>query len=188
MLKKILIGLGAALALLVIVILLQPAKFRVERSITMAAPPEAAFAQVNDFHAWSKWSPWEKLDPNLKRSYEGPSSGTGAKYAWVGNKEVGEGRMTIEKATSPNEIQIKLEFLKPFQATNATTFTFSKTAEGNKTTWAMEGENGFMGKAFHLFMNMDQMVGKDFEKGLASMKTAAQQAAKASPSVANVTP
>jgi hypothetical protein len=188
MLKKILIGLGAAIALLVIVILLQPAKFRIERSITMAAPPDAAFAQVNDFHAWSKWSPWEKLDPNLKRSYDGPSSGNGAKYAWVGNEDVGEGRMTIEKSNAPNEIQIKLEFLKPFEATNTTIFTFAKTPEGNKTTWAMEGENNFVGKAMSLFMNMDKMVGPDFEKGLAAMKTEAEAAAKASPSVANVTP
>ena len=188
MLKKILIGLGAALALLLIVIALQPARFRIERSISMAAPPEAVFAQVNDFHAWSKWSPWEKLDPNLKRSYEGPSSGVGAKYAWVGNDDVGEGRMTIEKSSAPGEIQIKLEFLKPFQATNTTIFTFAKSAEGNKTTWAMEGDNSFMGKAMGLFMNMDQMVGKDFEKGLASMKTEAEAAAKAAPSVANATP
>jgi hypothetical protein len=188
MLKKILIALGAALVLLLIVIALQPAKFRIERSITMAAPPEAAFAQVNDFHAWNKWSPWDKLDPSLKRSYAGPSSGTGAKYAWVGNDDVGEGRMTIEKSSAPSEVQIKLEFLKPFAATNDTTFTFAKTAEGNKTTWAMEGDNSFMGKAFGLFMNMDQMVGKDFEKGLASMKTLAEEAAKAAPGVVSVTP
>ncbi|HKY37404.1 MAG TPA: SRPBCC family protein [Polyangiaceae bacterium] len=188
MLKKILIGLGAAIALLVIVILLQPAKFRIERSITMAAPPDAAFAQVNDFHAWVKWSPWEKLDPNLKRSYEGPSSGAGAKYAWVGNEDVGEGRMTIEKSNAPSEIQIKLEFFKPFEAKNTTIFTFAKTAEGNKTTWAMEGENNFAGKAMSLFMNMEKMVGPDFEKGLASMKNEAEAAAKASPSAANVSP
>ena len=188
MLKKILIGIGAALALLLIVIALQPAKFRIERSITMAAPPEAAFAQVNDFHAWSKWSPWEKLDPNLKRSYEGPSAGAGATYAWVGNDDVGGGRMTIEKSNAPSEIQIKLEFLKPFEATNTTIFTFAKTGEGNKTTWAMEGDNSFMGKAMGLFMNMDQMVGKDFEKGLASMKAVAEEAAKATPSAVSATP
>jgi len=173
MLKKILIGVGAALALLVVVILMQPATFHIERSMMMAAPPEAAFAQVNDFHAWSAWSPWEKLDPNLKRSYDGPPAGVGAKYAWVGNKEVGEGRMTIEQS-SPSAIVIKLEFLKPFAATNAATFTFTKTAEGTKTTWAMDGNNNFVSKAFHLVMNMDKMIGPDFERGLASMKAAAE--------------
>jgi hypothetical protein len=187
MLKKILIGLGAVLALLLIVIALQPAEFRIERSITMNAPPEAAFAQVNDFHGWSKWSPWEKLDPSLKRSYEGPTSGTGAKYAWVGNDDVGEGRMTIEKSQEPSQIDIKLEFIKPFAATNTTIFTFARTPEGNKTTWAMEGENSFMGKAFGLLMDMDSLVGKDFEKGLAAMKTAAESAPKA-PTLANAAP
>jgi hypothetical protein len=187
MLKKILIGLGAVIVLLVIAILLQPTKFRIERSITMAAPPEAAFAQVDDFHAWAAWSPWEKLDPAMKRSFDGAPSGAGAKYAWVSNKDVGEGRMTIEKSDPPNEVQIKLEFLKPFEATNTTVFTFTKTPAGNKTTWAMEGENNFMGKAMSLVMNMDNMVGPDFEKGLASMKAAAEAAAK-TPSLANVTP
>jgi Polyketide cyclase / dehydrase and lipid transport len=183
MLKKILIGVGAVLALLVVVILMQPATFHIERSINMAAPPDAAFAQVNDFHAWRAWSPWEKLDPSLKRSYDGAPAGVGAKYAWVGSKEVGEGRMTIEKS-SPSEVAIKLEFLKPFAATNTATFTFTKTAEGNKTTWAMDGNNNFMSKAFHLVMNMDKMIGPDFERGLAAMKTAAEAAPQAAPSVA----
>ena len=177
MLKKILIGVAAVLALLVIVIALQPATFHIERSVTMTAPPEAALAQVNDFHAWSAWSPWEKLDPNMTRSYDGAPAGVGAKYAWVGNKEVGEGRMTIEKS-SPAQVVIKLEFLKPFQATNTATFTFVKTPEGNKTTWAMDGSNNFVGKAFHLVMNMDKMIGPDFERGLAGMKAAAEAAAK----------
>jgi len=176
MLKKILIGVGAALVLLVVVILLQPPTFHIERSIVMAAPPEAAFAQVNDFHAWSAWSPWEKLDPNLERSYDGPPAGVGAKYAWVGTKQVGEGRMTIEQS-GPSGIVIKLEFLKPFAATNTATFTFTKTAEGTKTTWAMDGNNNFVSKAFHLVMNMDKMIGPDFERGLASMKAAAEATA-----------
>jgi hypothetical protein len=168
---------GAALALLVVVIQMQPATFHIERSIVMAAPPEAAFAQVNDFHAWSAWSPWEKLDPNLKRSYDGPRTGVGAKYAWVGNKEVGEGRMTIEQSSPGAIVVIKLEFLKPFAATNTATFTFTKTAEGTKTTWAMDGNSNFISKAFHLVMNMDKMLGPDFERGLASMKAAAEATA-----------
>ena len=183
MLKKILIGVGAAIALLLVVISTQPATFHVERSVTMAAPPEAAFAQVNDFHAWSGWSPWEKLDPTMKRTYDGAPAGVGAKYAWVGNKEVGEGRMTIETST-PSKIVIKLEFLKPFTATNSATFTFAKTAAGTKTTWAMDGNNNFVSKAFHLVMDMDKMIGADFERGLAAMKTAAEASPQAAPSVA----
>src|ERR1700690_3590052 len=121
MLKKILMGLGAALVILVVVIAMQPATFHVARSIDMLAPPDIVFAQVNDFHAWHAWSPWEKLDPGMTRSYDGVPSGAGAKYAWAGNKQVGEGRMTIEKS-EPERIQIKLEFLKPFSATNTATF------------------------------------------------------------------
>ena len=187
MLKKILIGLGALLALLLIVISLQPATFHVERSITIAAPPEAAFAQVNDFHAWGAWSPWEKLDPAMKRTYDAAPAGVGAKYAWVGNKDVGEGRMTIEKSDPGRLISVKLEFLKPFEATNTATFTFEKTSEGNKTTWAMDGNNHFISKAMSLVMDMDKMIGPDFERGLASLKTAAEAAAE-TPTVANATP
>ncbi|HVY29049.1 MAG TPA: SRPBCC family protein [Polyangiaceae bacterium] len=182
MLKKTLIGVTAALAGLLVVIALQPATFHIERSITMTAPPEAAFAQVNDFHAWRAWSPWEKLDPQMQRSFDGARAGEGAKYAWVGNKEVGEGRMTIEKS-EPTQIQIKLELLKPFAATNKATFTFAKTAEGTKTTWAMDGNNNFISKAFHLVMDMDKMIGPDFERGLSAMKVAAETSAK-TPSVA----
>jgi Polyketide cyclase / dehydrase and lipid transport len=183
MLKKILIGLGVVFALLLLAISLQPATFHVERSISMSAPPEAAFAQVNDFHAWRAWSPWEKLDPAMKRTFDGAPAGVGAKYAWVGNKDVGEGRMTIEES-SPGKIAIKLEFLKPFEATNTATFTFSKTPEGNKTTWAMDGNNNFFSKAMSLVMDMDKMIGPDFERGLAGIKTAAEAAAKAAPTAA----
>ena len=182
MLKKILIGVGAAFALLLFVISLQPATFHVERSISISSSPEAAFAQVNDFHAWSAWSPWEKMDPGMKRTYDGAPAGLGAKYAWVGNKQVGEGRMTIVQS-EPAKVAIKLEFLKPFAATNTATFTFVKTPTGNTTTWAMDGNNNFISKAFHLVMDMDKMIGPDFEKGLAGIKAAAE-AAPAAPSVA----
>jgi hypothetical protein len=186
MLKKILIGLGAGVGALLVVIALQPATFHIERSITTTAPPAAALAQVNDFHAWSKWSPWEKLDPGMQRTYEGPTSGVGAKYAWLGNKQVGEGRMTIEQS-EPSRVVVKLEFLKPFAATNTATFSFAKVDDGSQVTWAMDGKNDFMGKAFHLFMDMEKMIGPDFEQGLASLKVAAEAAAKAS-SVAEHSP
>jgi hypothetical protein len=183
--KKIAIGAGGVLAVLCGVIAMQPSTFHFERSTTISAPADAVAAQVNDFHNWSKWSPWEKLDPSMKRTYEGAASGVGAKYAWVGNKEVGEGRMTIEKSDA-SHTEIKLEFLKPFTATNQATFTFTSTPEGTKTTWAMDGHNNFISKAFHLVMDMDKMLGKDFESGLAGMKTAAEAAAKASSSAPSV--
>jgi hypothetical protein len=148
----------------------------------MAAPPENAFAQVNDFHAWPAWSPW------MKKTFEGAPSGVGAVYAWVGNKQVGEGKMTIEKSTPPSLIGIKLEFIKPFAATNQATFTFTPSAGGTNVTWAMDGQNNFVGKAFSMFMDMDKMIGGDFEKGLASMKSLAESAPKPSPEAAKTVP
>jgi hypothetical protein len=176
MVRKVLIGLGAVVVLFVIFVATRPATFHLERSITMAAPPEGAFAQVNDFHAWGAWSPWEKLDPQLKRAYSGAPSGTGSVYSWAGNAEVGEGRMTIEESDEPSLIVITLEFLKPWTATNTATFTFAPAPEGTKVTWAMDGRNNFMAKAFCLVMDMDKMVGGDFERGLAAMKAAAEAA------------
>jgi Polyketide cyclase / dehydrase and lipid transport len=164
---------------LILIIATRPATFHIERSITAAASPENAFAQVNDFHAWSAWSPWEKLDPQMKRTFEGAPSGTGSVYSWQGNDDVGEGRMTIQKSDKPSLVLIKLEFIKPWTATNTTTFTFAPVTEGTKVTWAMDGENNFMSKAFSLFMNMDKMVGDDFERGLTALKAAAEQAPKA---------
>ncbi|HMJ14794.1 MAG TPA: SRPBCC family protein [Polyangiaceae bacterium] len=185
MLRKILIGLVALLVVLVIVVATRPDTFHIERSITIAAPPAAAFAQVNDFHAWSAWSPWEKMDPNMKRTFAGSASGEGAQYAWVGNDEVGEGRMTIEKSQAPSLISIRLEFIKPFAATNTATFTFAPVAEDTKLTWGMDGKNDFMAKAAHLFMDIDAMVGKDFERGLTALKAVTESRAKAGAASAN---
>jgi hypothetical protein len=179
MLVPILLGIVAVIVLLVLVVATRPAQFRIERSITMAAPPATAFAQVNDLRAWAAWSPWEKLDPELKRTYAGAPAGAGATYAWAGNKKVGEGRMTIEESARPAKIAIKLEFIKPWTATNMTTFIFTPVAEGTRVTWSMDGHNNFTAKAASLFMNMDKLVGGDFEKGLAAMKAVAEGAAKA---------
>jgi hypothetical protein len=175
---NILIGLAAVIAIFAIFVATRPSALHVERSTVIAVPPAGAFAQVNDFHAWAAWSPWEKLDPQMKKTYGGPASGTGATYAWDGNNKVGAGRMTIEKSDKPAQISIKLEFLRPFTATNQATFTFSPSPEGTKVTWAMDGKNNWMMKAFHLFMNMDKMLGGDFERGLAAMKAAAEGASK----------
>ena len=136
------------------------------------------FAQVNDFHKWAAWSPWEKIDPNMKKTYEGSPAGNGAVYSWAGNKDVGEGRMTITDSKPGELVRIKLEFMKPWAATNATDFTF--TPQGNQTgvKWTMSGDKNFMAKAFTLFMDMDKMIGNDFEKGLAQMKSVSEAAAK----------
>jgi hypothetical protein len=179
MLKKILIGVAVLLGVLVVVIATRPATFHVERSTTVQAPPAAVFAQVNDFHAWRAWSPWEKLDPNMQRTHTGAASGAGAQYAWQGNHEVGEGRMTIEKSQAPSLVAIQLEFIKPFEATNRATFTFNPVPEGTQVTWAMDGTNNFFAKAAHLFMDIDKMVGADFERGLASLKAIAESSAAA---------
>jgi hypothetical protein len=165
---------------LAVVIASRPAAFRIERSIVIAAPPAAPFARVNDFHEWPAWSPYERKDPQMKRTYDGPRSGPGAVYAWAGNGEIGEGRMTILQSDEPSLISIQLDFLKPFAATNTATFAFTPAPGGTKVTWAMDGRNGFMGKAISLVMNMDQMVGGDFEKGLVALKAAAEGSATAS--------
>jgi len=181
MLKKILLGVAAVIVLFTIVVMTRPATFHIERSIGVAAPPAAVFAQVNDFHTWAAWSPWEKLDPQMKKTFEGPATGVGSMYAWTGNDKVGEGKMTIQKSDPPSQVLIKLEFLKPFAATNTATFTFAPAPEGSKVTWAMDGENNFVAKAFSMFMDMDKMVGGDFEKGLAELKTIAETSAKSAP-------
>jgi autotransporter translocation and assembly factor TamB len=172
--KKIGLGFLALLVVLAIVIAMQPSEFKIQRAQKVTAPPGVVYLFVQDFHRWSVWSPWEKLDPSLKRSYSGAKSGEGAVYDWVGNDQVGAGRMTIEKATNSREVQIKLEFLKPFAATNQTVFLFEKNGEQTVVTWTMTGKNDFVGKAFSLFMDMDALVGADFEKGLEGLKRAAE--------------
>ncbi len=138
----------------------------------MSAAPSTVFEQVNDFHKWTAWSPWEKMDPDLKRTYSGSPSGTGAVYEWVGNKKVGEGRMTLTDSRPSESIRIKLEFLKPFKATNTTEFTFLPEHNQTAVTWTMTGRNNFMAKLIcGLFMNMDKMVGSDFERGLTNLKS-----------------
>jgi hypothetical protein len=178
MLKKVLIGLAVAILALVGVIAAQPSTYRIERSATIAAPADVVFAQVNDFHKWGAWSPWDKLDPNQKVTFDGAGSGVGAKYAWSGNDQVGEGRMTIEESKAGELVRIKLEFIRPWESTSPTSFSFKTVEGGTQVTWAMEGTNNFVGKAFSLVMDMDAMLGKDFDKGLAAMKTAAEAEAK----------
>ena len=172
----ILLALALVAILLLVVIAGQPDEFKLVREAKISAPREKIFPHVNDLHAWEAWSPWAKLDPNAKNSFEGPASGVGAAMAWAGNKKVGEGRMTITESQATELIGFRLDFVKPFKATNTAEFAFR--AEGNQTrvTWSMAGQSNFFFKIFGLLMNCEQMAGKDFEKGLASLKAVAEAA------------
>jgi len=174
----ILAAIVVLILLLLIIAALRPSNFRVERTATIAAPPADAFAQVNDFHKWEAWSPWAKIDPAMKQTYEGAPAGTGAIYTWNGNSKVGEGRMTILESKPTEHIRIKLEFMRPFAATNAAEFSFKPQGDETSVTWSMDGNFNFMMKVMGLFMSMDKMLGGQFEKGLAQMSTAAQAAPK----------
>ena len=153
----------------------RPDSFRVERSATIGAQPDKVFALINDFHNWPMWSPWEKMDPNMKRQHTGMTRGVGAVYAWMGNSKVGEGRMEIVDSSPPSRVAIKLDFFKPFEAHNTAEFALRAADGGTHVTWAMFGPTNFMTKAMGVFGGMDKMVGKDFERGLANMKTAAEE-------------
>jgi uncharacterized protein YndB with AHSA1/START domain len=160
--------------ILVVVIATRPEDFSISRSATVAAPPEKVFPQVNDLHNWEAWSPWAKLDPNMKMTFTGPETGTGAAYTWSGNSKVGEGRMTIVESRPSELVRIKLEFMKPFAATNASEFTFQPQGNQTTVTWSMTGKRNFMTKAMSLVMSMEKMLGGQFEQGLAQMKAIAE--------------
>lgn len=170
------IGIGVLVLVLALVVLIstRPATVRIERSAEVAAPAAVVFALLDDFHEWGKWSPWEKLDPNMKKTFSGPTTGVGASYAWLGNSKAGQGSMTVLDSKQNELLSIKIQFLKPFAATNQTTFKLSPAANGTQVSWLMQGNNGFAAKAFSLFVDMDKLVGKDFEQGLANLNTAAQ--------------
>jgi hypothetical protein len=166
------------LAGLALFIVRRPSEFRIARSRVLAAPPDVVHGYVNDFHKWPEWSPWEKRDLTMKKEHSGAPAGTGAVYFWSGNKDVGEGRMTITDSRAPQSVTIRLEFLKPWTATNTTQFDFAPSGSGTNVNWAMTGRHNFMGKAMCLFMNMDKMVGGDFEQGLANLDAATSAAVK----------
>jgi hypothetical protein len=178
MLGNILIAAAGLVGVFAVIVSRRPSEFRVERSATIAAPPPAVFPQVNDFHKWEAWNPWGKIDPAMNQSYEGAPAGTGAIYTWAGNKEVGEGRMTIVESRPNDLIRIQLDFMRPFRATNITEFTFNPIGDQTTVTWSMSGKNNFMSKAVHLFINMEKMIGGRFEQGLASMKSVVEAAPK----------
>ena len=178
MFKYLLLGLAAIVVVFLIVAALQPADFRIARSATIAAPASAVFEQLNDFHKWNDWSPWAKLDPNAKNTFEGAPAGVGASFAWAGNHEVGEGRMTITESKPGELVRMKLEFIKPFAATNTAEFTLKPEGDQTAVTWSMTGRNGFMGKAMGLIINCDKMVGGQFEQGFANLKAIVEKPSK----------
>lgn len=176
MLKKI----ALVLAVLVIAVLgyatTRPDTFAVQRTATIAAPPERIFPYIQDFHQWNAWSPYDKLDPAMQRTYGGAANGVGATYAWTGNSQVGQGRMEVTDATAPSHVAIKLDFLKPFESHNVAEFTLQPAAGGTQVTWAMHGPAPYVTKLMGVFVNMDKMIGKDFETGLANLKTLVERA------------
>ena len=174
--KKLLLALAALMAVFAAVVAMQPAEFRVERATTIAAPQHSVFAHVNDFHAWQAWSPWAKLDPAAKATFAGPREGTGAIFNWSGNDVIGEGRMTLTESRPSDLIRIKLDFLRPMDGTSEIEFAFKPQGDATAVTWAMSGRHNFIEKAFCLFLNIDKMVGSDFEKGLANLKSVAESA------------
>jgi uncharacterized protein YndB with AHSA1/START domain len=177
MLKFILIGLATVVVLFLVVAALQPADFRITRSATIAAPAPVVFEQFNDLHKMNEWSPWAKMDPNAKNTFDGPPIGVGSSLAWAGNNQVGEGKMTITESQPGELIRMKLEFLKPFAATNTAEFTFKPEGDRTTVTWSMSGKNGFMAKAFGLLVNCDKMVGGQFEQGFANVKSVVEKPA-----------
>ena len=178
MFKIILIAVVVAIVGVLLFAATRPSRFVVTRTAVIDASPERLEAMVSDFHQWSAWSPWEKMDPGMTRTYGGPDRGVGATYDWAGNDKVGSGGMEIEKVTPGREVVVGLHFLKPFPADNTGRFVFEPQGAGaTKVTWSMTGKNPYIAKLMGLVFNMDQMIGKDFEKGLADMKIAAEKQA-----------
>ena len=159
-----------AIAVVLILALSKPDIFRIQRVATIKAPAESVFALINDFHRWGSWSPWESKDPAMKRTFSGAESGKGAVYAWDGNKNVGSGRMEILDTSAPSKIVIKLDFFTPFEGHNTAEFTMLPQGDATNITWVMYGPASLMSKVMQVFINLDNMIGKDFETGLANLK------------------
>jgi uncharacterized protein YndB with AHSA1/START domain len=170
---------GIIVVLLIVGVLLtaatRPDTFIVQRTAVIKAPPDKVFPYINDFERWTAWSPWEKKDPAMKRSYGAAKSGKGAKYAWEGNSEVGQGSMEIAESVAPQRVALRLDFVKPFEAHNNVEFVLKPEGGATRVSWRMEGPVPYLAKIVHLFMNMDKMVGGDFEAGLANLKAAAER-------------
>jgi hypothetical protein len=164
-------GLAVLVVGFVALVATRPNDFKIVRSAALIAPQADVFAQVNDLHLWEEWSPWAKKDPTMKQVYDGPQTGVGSSYYWNGNKDVGEGRMTVTESTPVERVRLRLEFIRPFAGVNDVEFTFAPDGGKTLVTWTMTGKFNFITKAFCLFFNMDKMIGTDFEKGLAGIKS-----------------
>jgi uncharacterized protein YndB with AHSA1/START domain len=170
MIEALVIVVVVLIALLLIYAATRPAAFRVERSVIINAPAEKIFPLINDFREWEPWSPWEKVDPAVKRSYNGAASGEGAVYEWSGNKNIGQGRMEIVESSPPSKIKLKIDFIKPFEAHNTIEFTLVPQSDSTLITQAMYGPSPFISRLMSVFCSMDKMVGKKYEEGLANLK------------------
>ena len=175
MFKTIAIVIAVLIAAVLVFAATRPDNFRVERSVTIKAPPEKIYPYFDDFTRWAVWSPWERLDPAMKRTFSGPPTGAGAVYAWQGNSKVGEGRMEILESSPSSKLLIKLDFIKPFEGHNTAEYTLVPSGDTTQVTWAMYGPAPFVSKLMGVFVSMDSMIGKDFEAGLANLKAAAEK-------------
>ena len=164
-----------AIAAILVLAAMKPDTFRVERTASIKAPPEKIFPLISDFDNWGAWSPYEKKDPNMKRTRSGAANGKGAVYAWDGDKNVGKGRMEIAEASPPSKVSLKLDFERPFEAHNIVNFTMEPKGDATSVTWAMQGPVPYIAKIVHVIFNMDRMVGRDFEVGLANLKMRAEK-------------
>jgi len=178
MLKKIAIGFLVVVAGFVAFVASRPSHYHVERTLAIGAPASVVFDQVATMKTWRAWSPWDKIDPNVQMTYEGPERGVGASYSWKGNDEVGAGKMTTIESTEPSHLGFDLQFLAPFESSSKASFDFKPSGSTVDVTWSMDGESNFMSKLFGTFVSMDAMIGKDFDKGLAQLKTLAEAEAK----------
>ena len=178
MLNQVLLLLAIALTIFFAYVAARPAAFSISRTAVIPAPPANVFALVNDFRQWDRWSPWAKLDPNSKATFDGAASGVGAKFAWSGNNKVGAGNMAITESRPHELIKLDLNFTRPMTASNVTVFTFQPAGNGTRVTWTMAGNNNFVGKLFNVFVNCDKMVGGQFEQGFANMAAVVSGAAK----------
>lgn len=174
-LKRLALIITVAIVAVLLYATTRPDSFQVERSVVIAAKPEKIFPLINDLHQWTAWSPWEHLDPALKREYSGSVSGQGASYAWSGNNKVGSGSMTITASQPATHIAMDLHFIQPFEARNTADFTLTEGANGTRVTWRMAGPNPYIAKVVQIFCSVDAMVGKDFETGLARLRQVAEQ-------------
>lgn len=174
MIKIIAVAVVALLAIILIYAVTKPDLFHVERAIDIQAPPEKIFGLINDFRQWDAWTPYNK-DPAMKKTYSANTSGKGAHYAWEGNKEVGQGEITITDATPPREIEMELHMIKPFEGRNHVVFSIEATGGITKVTWALEDQHTYFLKLLSIFISMDKMIGNDFETGLARLKVTAEK-------------